>query len=405
MSDSTYRILAKNKLMCNNTWETGLNNNDILIGPTGAGKTRGYVIPNVLQCNESIIVADAKGCVKKEVEKVLKKNGYKIIDIDLTDCFASYGYNPFDFIRYDEKRECYIEQDIMTVAACLVSVESVKEPFWELAARQYLECLIGYVLECLPVEEHSLNSVVRLFLEMGTGIFQKLITELQELNPESFAVLRYRLFQASLKADKMYASIQGILAEKLSVYAFAGAKELFQKSKRINFADLGKEKTAVFVKVSDMDRSMDRLANLFYTQALQVLCNSADNDYADNRLKIPVRLMLDDFASNVYIPHFDKITSVIRSREVYVSIIIQSISQLESLYGSAKAQTILNNCDNMLYLGGQDVGTAQYVSKKANKPASNILNMPLDKVWIFTRGAEPQLVDKYNLIEYENFHE
>ena len=365
MSDSTYRILAKNKLMCNNTWETGLNNNDILIGPTGAGKTRGYVIPNVLQCNESIIVADAKGCVKKEVEKVLKKNGYKIIDIDLTDCFASYGYNPFDFIRYDEKRECYIEQDIMTVAACLVSVESVKEPFWELAARQYLECLIGYVLECLPVEEHSLNSVVRLFLEMGTGIFQKLITELQELNPESFAVLRYRLFQASLKADKMYASIQGILAEKLSVYAFAGAKELFQKSKRINFADLGKEKTAVFVKVSDMDRSMDRLANLFYTQALQVLCNSADNDYADNRLKIPVRLMLDDFASNVYIPHFDKITSVIRSREVYVSIIIQSISQLESLYGSAKAQTILNNCDNMLYLGGQDVGTAQYVSKKS----------------------------------------
>lgn len=403
MRGTTYRILAKDKLMNNDTWVTGLNNNDVIIGPSGAGKTRSYVIPNILQCNESMIIADAKGSVKKEVEDVLLKKHYKIIDIDLMNLFSSYGYNPFDFIRYDEKRECYVEQDIMTVASCIVPVETIREPYWELAGRQYLECLIAYVLECLPENEHSLESVVKLFLEMDTGKFAMLMKELQELNPDSFAVMRYRMFQSSAKADKMQASILGVLAEKISIFAFEGAKVLFDNPNRINFADLGKEKTVVFLNVSDTDRSMDRLAYLFYTQALHMLCFSADKDYGDNRLKIPVRFILDDFASNVYIPDMDKITSVIRSREIYVSMIIQSLSQLESMYGEGRAKTILNNCDNMLYLGGTDVSTAQYVAKKANKSVSSILNMPLDNAWLFTRGTEPQCVQKYNLLEHKNY--
>lgn len=403
MRGATYRILAKDKWMNNDTWKTGLNNNDVIIGPSGAGKTRSYVIPNILQCNESMIIADAKGSVRKEVVDTLLEKHYKIIDIDLMDLFSSYGYNPFDFIRYDEKRECYVEQDIMTVASCIVPVETIREPFWELASRQYLECLIAYVLECLPESEHSLESVVKLFLEMDTGKFNALMKELQELNPDSFAVMRYRLYQSSTKADKMHASILGVLAEKIAIFAFDGAKALFNNTNRINFADLGKEKTAVFLNVSDTDRSMDKLANLFYTQALHTLCYSADRDYKDNRLKVPVRFFLDDFASNVYIPDFDKTTSIVRSREIYVSIIIQSLSQLEGMYGQARAKTILNNCDNMLYLGGTDVGTAQYISKKANKSVSSILNMPLDNVWLFTRGTEPQCVQKYNLFEHKNY--
>lgn len=403
MRYKTYRILAKDKLINNDTWVTGLNNNDIIIGPSGAGKTRSYVIPNILQCNESMIIADAKGNVKKETEKVLRKKSYKIISIDLTDCFSSCGYNPFDFIRYDETRECYVEQDIMTVSSCIVPVETIREPFWELASRQYLECLIAYVLECLPKNEHSMESVVKLFFEMGTDKFGILMKELQEINPDSFAVMRYRMFKHSMKADKMYASILGVLAEKIAIFAFDGAKALFNNPNRVNFTDLGKQKTAVFLNVSDTDRSMDRIANLFYTQALHTLCFSADRDYGDNRLKVPVRFILDDFASNVYIPEFDRITSVIRSREIYVSVIIQSLSQLESMYGEARAKTILNNCDTLLYLGGQDVCTAQYIAKKANKSTSSILNMPLDNAWLFTRGTEPQCVQKYNLFAHKNY--
>jgi len=150
----------------------------------------------------------------------------------------------------------------------------------------------------------------------------------------------------------------------------------------------------VFLNTSDTDRSSDKLVSLFFTQALHALCNHADNS-PGNRLKIPVRFMLDDFASGTHIPDFDKIVSVIRSREISTSIILQSISQLEALYGHAKAKTILNNCDNLLYLGGQDVETAHYIGMKANKSATSILTMPLDDAWLFSRGQEPRQVQKF----------
>lgn len=397
MNNNTCRILAEAKLRNNNTWETGLNNNDVIIGPSGAGKTRSYVKPNILQGNESMIITDTKGSLQDELAPIMRKKGYKVIQIDFTDCCSSYGYNPFDNIRYDEKREKYVEQDILTIAACLIPLKDTKDPFWDLSARMYVECLIGYTLECLPKCEHNLESVVTLFDWLGTKEFDQLFYELEEQNPKSFALKRYKMFQSNRAADKMHESIKGIIAENLSTLTFDDVNILYHKGDRICFENLAKEKTIVFLKISDLDRSMDKLANLFYTQALQVLCNSADRDYPTHRLPIPVRFILDDFAANVYIPDFDKIISVIRSREIYVSIILQSISQLEALYGHEKSITILNNCDNCLYLGGQDVETAKYMSVKANKSINTILNMPLQNAWLFTRGVEPEIVKKFNV--------
>ncbi len=401
-----YRILAEDCQMSNDTWKTKINNNDIIIGPSGAGKTRGYVIPNILQCNESMIVADTKGNLKNQLGGVLEREGFRVISIDFTDCFSSeYGYNPFDYIRYDEKRECFSEQDISTVATCMVPIENSKDAFWELSARMYLESLIAYMLECLPEEEYSLASVVRLFKEMETGCFEKLMHELREINPDSFAVNCYDLYRSTAKAEKMYESIRGILAEKLSVMSCGGGKALFHNPNRMHLKELGRQKTAVFLTVSDTDRSMDSLVNLFYTQAFHTLCYHADRDYKDYRLEIPVRIILDDFATNVYIPDFDKIISVIRSREIYVSVILQSISQLEGLYGHARAMTILNNCDSCLYLGGQDVETARYMSIKANKSINSILEMGLDDVWLFTRGKKPRQVTKYDVSTHEKYND
>ena len=113
--------------------------------------------------------------------------------------------------------------------------------------------------------------------------------------------------------------------------------------------------------------------------------------------------ILDDFATNAYIPNFDKIISVIRSREIYVSIILQSLSQLEDMYGHAKAMTIINNCDNFLYLGGQDVETVRYIAVKANKTADTILNMPLNEAYLFTRGVLPKKVQKYDIKFHERY--
>ena len=145
---------------------------------------------------------------------------------------------------------------------------------------------------------------------------------------------------------------------------------------------------------------MYRLANIFYTQALHTLCELADKS-PGHRLKVPVRFYLDDFASNVVIPDFDRIISVIRSREISVSVIIQSLSQLESLYGQAKAVTILNNCDNMLCLGaGRDISTAKYISQQVNKPVSAVLNTPLSEAWLLTRGEAARKVRKYDLKQH-----
>lgn len=400
------RILAKDCYMNNNTWVTGLNNNDIIIGPSGSGKTRGYVKPNILQCNESMIIADTKGNLIKELKKPLEKAGYKVIDMNFKNLSHSYGYNPFDYIRYDDENCCYSEQDILTIASAIIPKPTSKtDPFWELAARMYFTSAVAYTMECLPKEEHNLENAIILSLQIGNGNYAKLISELELLSPNSLAVKTFNLFKYTCKTEKTEASILAILGEKFNGLMLNELFNMYKSQNRINFKNLGREKTAVFLSISDTDRSKDRIISLFYTQALQVLCNSADFDYPDCRLPVPVRFILDDFATNAYIPDFQNIISVIRSREIYVSIILQSITQLDALYGPSHAKTIINNCDNCLYLGGQDIETANYMSYKANKPITSILNMPLDTAYLFTRGQEPRIVKKFDITEHTKYRE
>ncbi len=404
--DNTYRILAHGHTVSNDTWITGLNNNDLIIGPSGAGKTRGYVMPNIMQCSGSMVITDTKGALCSDVGTLLAQEGYKVTEINLSDCASSpYGYNPLAYIRQDNDGH-YSEQDILTLAACLMPVESRHDPYWELTARIYLESAISYVLEALPEEERHLGSVVRLISEMGRdGKYKSLMRELEVVDPDSFALSRYRLFKSvSNDAEKTAACIFSFLATKLAPLSFGGAKRIFTNPKRINIKELGRKKAAVFLNISDTDDSLYRLANVFYTQALHTLCNLADKS-PGHRLKVPVRFYLDDFASNVVIPDFDRIISVIRSREISVSVIIQSLSQLESLYGQAKAMTVINNCDNLLCLGaGRDISTAKYISYQANKPVSAILNTPLGSAWLLTRGSKAEQVAKFDLRQHRLYH-
>ncbi len=397
------RILAKGRLRDCDTRATGLNNNDLVIGPSGAGKTRGYVIPNILQCQGSLVVTDTKGSIRGQVEGVLRRNGYRVLNLDFTDCASSCGYNPFDYIRRTVSGK-YREQDVVSVASAIIPLETRHDPIWELSARTYLEALIGYVLECLPEEEQHMGSVVTLFNEMSTGRYDWLMQELGALDPESFAYTRYQMNRSTRDAEKMYESIRAFLYVRLSAMSFDGARRMLSSPRRVRLERLGREKTALFVTISDTDRSMDYLANLFYAQALQALCASADKSPA-KRLGVPVRFILDDFAANVAIPDFDRTISVIRSREISTSVILQSVTQLEALYGAARAATILNNCDTCLYLGGQDVGTARYIAQKADRTPASVLGMPLGRAWLFTRGQPPETVEKYDLREHPRYRE
>lgn len=399
MRDTGYRILADGVTVSNDTWATGLANHDLIIGPTGGGKTRGYVLPNLLSTQESCIVADSKGTLRRQVGGILERRGFRVLELDFTDLMHStWGYNPLRFIRYDEQRECWNEQDIITVAAALVPVTSRTDPFWDLSARNFAEALIGYTLDNLSQEEHTLVSVAKLFAEAETGVLDELMREYCTICPDSFAAMRWKFLQGGRKADKTYSSILAILSQKLSNYSFGGVRQLFTNKNQIDFAAISQEPTAVFVHVSDCDFSLQNLMSLFYTQALQSLITEADSR-PDNRLQIPVRLYLDDFA-NLIIPDVDKTISVIRSREISVSIVLQSVTQLEGLYDHDKAMAIIDNCDHLLYLGGQSVETARFIGAKANKPASAILNLPLGKAWLFERGALPREVKKYDLTRH-----
>lgn len=399
MRDNGYRILAAGIKVSNDTWATGLANHDLIIGPTGGGKTRSYVLPNLLSSAESFVVTDTKGSLRRQVGGSLERRGFRVLELDFTNVLHSpWGYNPLRYIRWDSERECWNEQDIITVAAALVPVTSRTDPFWDLSARNFAEALIGYTLDNLPQEEHTLVSVAKLFSEAETGVLDELMREYCTICPDSFAAMRWKSLQGGRKADKTYSSILAILSQKLSNYSFGGVQALFQNPNQIDFGAISREPTAAFIRVSDCDFSLQNLTSLFYTQALQALIAEADSR-PDNRLQIPVRLYLDDFG-NLIIPDVDKTISVIRSREISVSIVLQSVTQLDGLYGHDKAMTIIDNCDHLLYLGGQSVETARFIGAKANKPASAILNMALGKAWLFERGALPREVKKYDLTRH-----
>ena len=396
------RILAKNMYMSNDTRETGLNNNDLIVGPSGAGKTRGYVMPNIMQCNESMVVVDTKGNLERKTGDILRENGYEVYTLDLINPEKSIGYNPFDYIRRDKKTGKYSEMDIMKIANSLAPVTDMRDPFWQESAQIIITSYIAFVLETNP-ENPNFRNILDLFRMWDKETYKQIFTELQLENPKSYAVKKYKMYNNIMDSERTSECIKQFVAKALNIFDFSEINEMMRNKEKIDIADLGRKKMAIFVNISDTDRSLDNFAKIFYDQLFQVLCNSADNDRANCRLKVPVRIILDDFASNFRIQNFDKIISVIRSREISVSIILQSISQLSSMYQHGEAETIINNCDNMLYLGGQDIKTADLISIKGNIPRSKVLSMPINEVYLFTRGQEPKRVEKYELKEHEEY--
>lgn len=392
MRNQSDRIFAAGIRVDNDTWVTGRNNNDIIIGPSGAGKTTGYVLPNILNAQESMVVVDTKGNLYHKTAARLRQKGYHVLLLDFTDLQHSpVGYNPLDFVQRDENGEPN-EQDIMAISAAILPDEAVgNDPFWSRISRLVVESALAYVLEY--TSDTALTSVADLMAELCTGRFDRLFTEIGEINPDSLCYRRYALWRNMRQAEKMTASVAGIVGEAMSVLTSRGAQKLYENPVRVNFHDLANHKTAVFLTVSDSDASQYKLVNLFYTQVLHTLCDYADRCHG-NRLPIPVRLYLDDFASNLVIPAFEKTITVIRSREIYVSIMLQSLSQLYSMYGENGAVTLLSNCDHCLLLGCNDVDTARYFAVKANVSLHRILDMSLNSAWFFERGSKAREVSK-----------
>lgn len=387
------RIIAagvKHSTEKNKTW---INNNVLVVGSSGAGKTTGFVCPNLNNPSGSFVVSDTKGQLYKMFASKLRKKGYLVHLINLVNPEHSFGYNPLDYIRRRKDGSVY-EPDIKKLAKLIVPALDRAEPYWENSAARYISMLIGYVVEALPREEQNMESILELHRSYYEGPSKVLLSQLKDSKPDSYAGRRFAAFQSIENSEKTWSCIYDFASEALDAFDCEEYKKLFTSEKKINLHDLGKRKTAVFINSSDHDRSYHILCSIINAQLLQTLIDDADNS-SEGSLDIPVSLFLDDFAAAAAIPDFEMAISVIRSRNISVNILLQSISQLTNRYGEQNATTIINNCDTILYLGGgHDIETARFIAEHINMTPSSVLSLPSGKAILVVSGQKPAIVDK-----------
>ena len=398
----TRTILAEGLALSCDQWETGLNANTLVIGPSGSGKTRGHLMPNVLEMGSSFLIVDVKGTLHAELGPVLAANGYRVECIDFSDpARSTAGYDPLAFIRMRGGRPNQV--DVLSVANAICPVRSGQDPYWDQSAANMLAACIAYALEMLPESERNLAAALTLAESMHLDEVKTLFSRLEETAPGSMALAMYRRVTANMNAEKMFASTVGIMIGHIMPYLQDDVLDLFARQDRAGIAQLGRERRAIFAVVDDLDRTLSPIAGLFVTQAIRALFDVA-LDAPGGRLPVPVRIMLDDFA-NLGIRDIDNVLSVARSRELWVTIICQSLTQLEQLYGEHGARSIVGNCDTQLLLAAQDLDTAAFFSAYADKSATTILRTPLDCCWTFIRGRKGCMARKYRLENHPRYDE
>lgn len=404
-----YAILPNGELFSLDSIKTKRNNNISIMGASGAGKTRSFVIPNILSAVDSYIVADPKGNLYVKYRDYMESYGYEVIHIDLLHPETSDKYNPLRYVRNSDDA-CKLARMIVNLG--YGDCSGNRDPFWEKAAELLMKALIGLIMEECGYVENSFEGISELLTKVKFSDEDEFDMEKSELNrifvnhaarhsrfsrENSWAYDQYIKFRTT--PQRTFGTILITLQTMLAPFASKGLRIMTADRNTIDLRSVGQKKTIVFLGISDTDRSKDLLANIFYSQAMNELCTFADEKCKDNRLPVPVRFILDDFGTNCRISGFENMISNIRSRGISATLILQSEAQLIHGYGDS-SRTILDNCDTLIYMGGNDVGTARIISERGNQPLQKILNMPLCTNWIFRRGEQPKFSRTVDLSEY-----
>ena len=352
------------------------NKNVIVIGGSGSGKTRFYVKPNLMQMTDhvSYVVTDPKGTIIVECGKMLVNGGYRIKVLNTINFKKSMHYNPFHYIRS--------EKDILKLVNTIIANtkgegEKSTEDFWVKAERLLYSALIGYIWYEAPEEEQNFSTLLEFINASETreddeefkNAVDELFEELEAENPEHFAVRQYRKYK--LAAGKTAKSILISCGARLAPFDIQELREIMSYDE-MELDMIGDQKTAMFVIISDTDDTFNFVVAIMYTQLFNLLCDKADDEHG-GRLPYHVRLLLDEFSNIGQIPKFDKLIATIRSREISASIILQSQSQLKTIYKDA-AETITGNCDTVLFLGGKESSTLKEISETLGKETIDLYN-------------------------------
>lgn len=364
---SSNKILSQNVRIGLDGRRHRRNLNTLVIGGSGAGKTRFFGKPNLIQCNTSFVVLDPKGEQLRDVGNLLEKEGYVIKVVDLINMNRSHCYNPFRYIKDDK--------DVLKLITNLIRNTTPKgsqtnDPFWEKSETALLEALCLYLLHEAPEEEQNFTMVMEMIAaaevkeddEEYQSPLDELFERLEIRNPNSLALKQYKIYKQA--AGKTAKSILISVGVRLSAFNLESIASL-TATDELELDLVGERKTAIFAVIPDNDSTFNFLIGMLYTQLFQMLYYQADIVHG-GALPIPVHFLMDEFA-NVALPdEFDKLLSTMRSRLIFVSIIIQNLAQIKGLYKDSW-ESIVGNCDTLYYLGGNEQSTHKFMSEYLGK--------------------------------------
>ena len=431
----------ENKLLSQNV-RIGLNGkihrrnlNTIVIGGSGAGKTRFYCKPNIMQCNTSFVVLDPKGEILRSEGYMLEKEGYVIKVIDLIDMSKSHGYNPFHYIQSDK--------DILKLITNLIRNTTPKgsqsmDPFWEKSETALLEALMLYLYHYAPEDEQNFTMVMEMLTyaevkeddEEYESPLDELFHHLERSDSDSLALKQYQIYKQA--AGKTAKSILISVGVRLAAFNLDSMASL-TRFDELELDKIGERKTALFAVIPDNDSTFNFLVGMLYTQLFQMLYYQADYVYG-GELPVPVHFLMDEFA-NVALPdEFDKLLSTMRSRQIFVSIILQNLAQIKTLFKDSW-ESIVGNCDELYYLGGNEQSTHKFISEYLGKETldtntfgkstghsgsystnyqqtgrelltpDEVRLLNNDYGLLFIRGELPIMDKKYDLLKHPNINE
>ena len=360
-------LLTQNFRIGLNCYKHRRNLNILVIGGSGAGKSRTFAIPNIMQCNCSMVITDPKAELLRKTGGLLKKKGYEVRVFDLIHPDTSFCYNPFQYVQDDK--------DVLRLINNLIKNTTPKgsqssDPFWEKSETALLQALMMYLLHEAPPEDQNFPMIMEMLAsaqvkeedEDYESPLDILFERLEMRDPESIAVKQYHIYKQA--AGKTAKSILISVGVRLAAFNLKQIADL-TCTDELDLASIGEKKVALFCCIPDADTSLNYLVGMIYSQLFQTLYYVADRLHG-GKLPIPVHCIMDEWA-NVALPDdFDKILATMRSRSISCSIIVQNMSQIKALFKDSH-ESLVGNCDELLYLGGNEKETHKYLSELLGK--------------------------------------
>ena len=412
------------------------NKNVLVVGGSGSGKTRFFIKPNIMQCTKtkgtSIVVTDPKGTLMVETGKLLVAAGYDVRAFNTINFSKSMHYNPFSYI--------HSEKDILKLVTVLIANTKGEgkagEDFWVKAETLLYISLIGYIHYELPPEKQNFSTLIDMLNKMDVreddpdykNPIDQDFEKLAKKNPDHFAVRQYAKYR--MATGKTAKSILVSCGARLAVFDIQELRDITAYDE-LHLDTIGEKRTALFLIMSDTDASFNFLISMVYSQMFNLLCERAD-DVHGGHLPVHVRCLIDEFANIGQIPNFEKLIATIRSREISACIVLQAQSQLKAIYKD-NADTIVGNCDTLLFLGGKEKTTLKEMEELLGKETIDTFNtgesrgrevshslnyqklgkslMSMDELAVMdggkcilqVRGVRPFLSDKYDITAHPNY--